>query len=88
MMPIQDLLQRIRWDPSMSRSRFEIAYLDRVAHRLERVPLSAVQFGPDEPFGFEAVTAEGEAHFIPYHRVREVFQDGALIWTRPPPLTP
>ena len=88
MMPVQDLLHRIRWDPAMGGSRFEVAYLDRVAHRLERVPLAAVRFDPDEPFGFEAVATDGEEHFIPYHRVREVYRDGALIWSRPVPVSP
>jgi len=63
--------------------RFEIAYLDRVAHRLERVPLADVRFDPDEPFGFEAVAADGVERFIPYHRVREVYRDGVRIWNRP-----
>jgi len=84
MMPVQDLLHRIRWDRAISGSSFEIADVDRVAHGLARVSLSAVRFEPDEPFGFEAVTADGEEHFIPYHRVREVYRDGALIWRRPP----
>lgn len=88
MIPIQDLLHRIRWDPAMSGSRYEIAYLDRVADRLERVALTAVRFAPDEPFGFEATAADGVERFVPYHRVREVYRDGALIWSRPPHLTP
>jgi uncharacterized protein (UPF0248 family) len=25
----------------------------------------------------------GEDRFIPYHRVREVYRDGVLIWQRP-----
>lgn len=68
----------------MGASRFEVAFLDRVAHRLERVPLTAVRFDPEEPFGFEAVAADGVEHFVPYHRVREVYRDGVLIWSRPP----
>lgn len=84
MIPVQDLLHRIRWDPALASSRFEIAYLDRVARRLERVPLAALRFDPEEPFGFEAVAADGVEHFIPYHRVREVYRDGVLIWSRPP----
>jgi uncharacterized protein (UPF0248 family) len=27
----------------------------------------------------------GEERFIPYHRVREVYCDGRLIWKRPGP---
>jgi uncharacterized protein (UPF0248 family) len=69
----------------MSGSRFEIAYADHVAHCLERVSMARVRFDPDEPFGFEAVAPDGAEHFIPFHRVREVYRDGTLIWSRPPP---
>jgi uncharacterized protein (UPF0248 family) len=85
MLPIQDLLHRIRWDPEYGKGRFEIAYLDKLADRLERVPFEAVRFEPGERFGFEVMGLHGEAHFIPFHRVREVYRDGALIWQRPAP---
>jgi uncharacterized protein (UPF0248 family) len=81
--PIQDLLHRIRWDPAFGSGRFEVAYLDRVAGALERVPVDALRFDADAPFGFEAVGRDGEAHFVPYHRVREVCRDGVPIWQRP-----
>jgi uncharacterized protein (UPF0248 family) len=83
MVPIQDLLHRIRWDPAFGRGRFEIAYVDRVADRLARVPLDAVRLDPAEPFGFEATGLDGEERFIPFHRVREVYRDDELIWSRP-----
>jgi uncharacterized protein (UPF0248 family) len=83
MIPIQDLLHRIRWDPSFGRGRFEIACLDRVAGRLERLSFEALQFDPEEPFGFDVAGPGDERRFIPYHRVREVYRDGALIWSRP-----
>ena len=83
MIPIQDLLHRIRWDPAFGRGRFEIAYLDRVAGGLERLPFEAVLLDPAEPFGFQATSKDEEPRFIPYHRVREVHRDGELIWSRP-----
>ena len=83
MLPIQDLLHRIHWDPAFGQGRFEIAYLDKVVDRLERVPLEAVHFEPGERFGFELIGLHGEGQFIPYHRVREVYRDGVLIWSRP-----
>jgi len=82
MLPIQDLLHRIRWDPEFEKGRFEIAYLDKVADRLERVPFEAVRFEPGERFGFEVIGLHGEEQFIPFHRVREVYRDGILIWRR------
>jgi uncharacterized protein (UPF0248 family) len=80
--PIQDLLHRIRWDPGFGRGTFEVAFVDRVAGVLERVPVDRLQFDPGEPFGFETLGRDGEPRFIPYHRVREVYRDGVLIWQR------
>ena len=83
MIPIQDLLNRIRWDPEFGRSNFEIAYLDKVSGERVRVPFSEARFSPGEHFGFELIGVHGEEHFIPLHRVREVYRDGTLIWQRP-----
>jgi uncharacterized protein (UPF0248 family) len=33
-------------------------------------------------FGFEAVEVGGSVHSVPYHRVRQVWRDGELIWRR------
>jgi uncharacterized protein (UPF0248 family) len=83
MTPIQDLLHRIRWDPAFGKASFEIAYLDKVAGELVRVPFAELHMDPGEPFGFELTGPHGETRFIPYHRVREVYRDGVLIWQRP-----
>ena len=83
MTPIQDLLHRIRWDPDFGKARFELAYLDRIAGGLVRVGFSEVHMDPGERFGFELAALHGERQFIPYHRVREVYRDGVLIWQRP-----
>jgi uncharacterized protein (UPF0248 family) len=85
MIPIQELLHRVRWDPEFRRGRLEIAYLDKLAGGLVRVPFTEVRFVPGERFGFEIVGLHGECVMIPYHRVREVYRDGQLIWKRPEP---
>lgn len=84
MLPIQDLLHRIRWDPEFGSGRFEIAYLDKLEGALVRVPFSTLRFEPGERFGFEVVDVHGELRLIPFHRVREVYRDGKLIWQRRP----
>lgn len=82
MTPIHELLARIRWDPAFGRGRFEIAYLDRRARRLVRLPLERLALEPGARFGFEAVEEDGSVHSVPFHRVRAVWRDGALIWSR------
>jgi uncharacterized protein (UPF0248 family) len=85
MIPIQDLLHRIQWDPEFGRADFEIGYFDRVARTIVRVPFRRVHFEKGEHFAFEAVEEDGSVHSVPLHRVREIWRNGALVWQRAPP---
>ena len=82
MIPIHELLARIRWDPEFGRARFVIAYLDHRKDALVRVPFERIRMPEDRHFAFEALEDDGTRHSVPYHRVREVWRDGALIWAR------
>lgn len=84
MIPIQDLLHRIRWDAELGRAAFEIGYYDRVTRAIVRVPFRRVHFEKGEHFAFEAVEEDGSVHTVPLHRVREVWRNGERIWQRPP----
>lgn len=83
MIPIQDLLNRIRWDENFS-GDFVLGYYDRVADEIVRVPLAEIAFPPDDHFAFVVIDSEGSAHSVPYHRVREVWRNGEVIWRRAP----
>ena len=85
MIPIQKLLSRIRWDPEFGRGKFIIGYYDRIAQQIIKVPLARLVFETDSHNSFEAIEADGSVHSVPYHRVREVYRDGELIWQRPEP---
>jgi len=82
MIPIHELLSRIRWDKDYAKGEFEIGYYDRVEDRVVRVPLSAADFEADDHYSFRLMDAEGEVHLIPLHRVKAVYKDGELIWER------
>ena len=82
MQPVHEVLNRIRWDPEFGQSDFEIGYLDRVADAIIRVPFSALVFPKDEHFSFSIIDGEGELHNVPYHRVKQIFRNGELIWHR------
>jgi len=88
MIPIQELLSRIRWDPEFGRGQFIIGYLDHIEAQIVRVPLARIQFQTESPGSFDAIEADGSVHAVPYHRVREVYRDGELIWRRPEPPLP
>ena len=82
MQPIRELLNQIRWDPNR-RGEFEIAFVDRTKPELQRVSMRDLRFNRDSSFSFGLFDREGRLLSIPLHRIRKVYQDGELIWTRP-----
>lgn len=86
MIPIHELLQRIRWDREFGRGEFEIGYYDRVENAIIRVPVRDILFDKDHHGIFELAGADGTLHGIPLHRIREVYKDGELIWRRDRPV--
>jgi uncharacterized protein (UPF0248 family) len=85
--PIHELLDRIRWDPEFGKGELVLGYYDGVAERIVRVPFRRIRFAPHDHFAFEAVEDDGSVHSVPLHRVREVWRDGQLIWHRAGPRT-
>ena len=83
MIPIHQLLSRIRWDPEFGRGTFDLGYFDRVKDRVMIVPLRQVDLIEEDPRAFSLVDGEGEVHRVPFHRVREVYKNGQRIWRRP-----
>ncbi|MFO7603489.1 MAG: DUF504 domain-containing protein, partial [Gammaproteobacteria bacterium] len=61
---------------------FVIGYFDRVENRIIRVRFQDIAFPSDEGDTFQVADEEGHLHRIPYHRVKEVYKDGELIWLR------
>ena len=82
MMPIHELLNRIRWDREFGRANFVIGYYDRLEDRIIRVPLGEIFFEPGDHFSFDLIDRDGELHSIPLHRIKEVYRDEVLIWQR------
>lgn len=82
MIPIHELLNRIRWDEDFGRGEFVIGYYDRVEDRIIRVPLRELFFEPGDHFAFDLIDTAGELHSIPLHRIKEVRRNGELIWHR------
>ena len=82
MIPIQELLNRIRWDPEFAKGEFQLGYYDRTEDRILLVPLKEVDFPPKSPQTFQPTDLEGQVHRIPFHRVREVYKDSQRSWHR------
>lgn len=82
MIPIQDLLNRIIWDKEFGQGSFEIGYYDRIKDAIIIVSFQQLAFTPGDHFSFHLFGEDGEALSVPFHRVREVYKDGELIWQR------
>jgi len=80
--PIHELLHRIRWDQEFGAAEFVIGYYDRLDDRVIKIPLRELYFDSEDHFDFELIDVEGAHHTIPLHRIREVYRNGKLIWHR------
>ena len=82
MIPIHELLNRIRWDDEFAKGEFVLGYYDRIENRIIKIPLREIYFESRDHFAFQVYDDEDELHNVPLHRVREVYKDGELIWHR------
>lgn len=85
MIPIHELFARIRWDAAYARARFVIGYWDRQSGEVLKVDLADVTWDRENPAFFGLADEDGIVHEVPFHRVRQVWRDGELIWERHPP---
>lgn len=83
MIPIQQLLQRIQWDPQFGAGKFTVGYFDRRAKRVIRVPFQRMVLESGKHFSFDLEDDNGTMRMVPFHRVRQVWRNGVLIWERP-----
>ena len=85
MIPIHELLNRIRWDSEFAKGNFELGYYDPTENRIILVPLKGLTFPTESPSTFQLVDADGQVHRVPFHRVREAYKNAQRIWQRPDP---
>lgn len=69
--------------PGVRRRFFEIGYLDHVGQRIIRVSMRNITFERGDSFSFRLEDETGEVVTIPYHRIRQVYRNGTIIWERP-----
>ncbi|MDH3392820.1 MAG: DUF504 domain-containing protein [Desulfobulbaceae bacterium] len=85
MIPIDQLLSRIRWDEKFAQAEFEIGYYDRLQNDIIRVGLASVLDVGKDRFALHIQDSAGIIHSVPLHRVRQVYRNRELIWQRPEP---
>jgi uncharacterized protein (UPF0248 family) len=82
--PIRELLNRIRWDAEFGRADFGIGYYDRIQDKIVVVTIRQVFFSPGNHFSIEVIDDAGESRAVPLHRIREVYRNSVLVWERHP----
>jgi uncharacterized protein (UPF0248 family) len=82
MQTINELLNRIHWDPEFGKGEFELAFLDRVEQQMVRLPFIRISFVEGEHFFFYYFDDENVEHSVPFHRIKAVYKNGECIWSR------
>ena len=78
MQPIQDLLNKIKWDKRENPNKYTIFYLDRIKKELVQIPYTKMK----RLEGSFMVLDNEEETNIPLHRIKKVTKNNAVIWER------
>jgi len=79
MIPILDLLNKIKWDENEKPEEYLIFYFDRIVSKLIEIKFNDIK---KIDGSFMVLERNGEESNIPLHRIKEVKKSGKLIWKR------
>ena len=75
MIPIKDLINKIKWDKKENPEDYSIHYLDRITQKLKKIAFTDI----NEIQGNFMIIGESN---IPLHRIKQVRKKGQVIWSR------
>lgn len=75
MLPIKQLLDKIRWDKRENPDSYTLYYYDRIKDNLVELRYKDIA---DIKDGFIIINKK----HIPLHRIKQVKKDGKVIWSR------
>lgn len=78
MHPIQDLLNKIKWDKRENPDEYYIFYFDRILNQLIKIPYNKIKRIEDN---FMVLDNEEES-YIPLHRIKKVEKNDVVVWER------
>ena len=78
MQPIQNLLNKIKWDKRENPEEYSIFYYDRILKELIEIPYEEIKRVEGT---FMVLDNEDESN-VPFHRVKKVTRDGYVVWQR------
>jgi len=76
MIPIKDLLNKIKWDKREIPEQYTIFYFDRIAKKL--IPIPYIKIKKLEG-SFMVLDNEEETN-IPLHRIKKVAKNNIVVW--------
>ena len=78
MQPIQNLLNKIKWDKRENPEQYIIFYFDRILNKLIKIPYTKIKRLEGS---FMALVNEEEPN-IPLHRIKKVMKNNVIVWER------
>ncbi|MBI2647469.1 DUF504 domain-containing protein [Candidatus Woesearchaeota archaeon] len=78
MIPIKDLLNKIKWDKRENPKQYSIFYYDRILNRLIKIPYTKIK---KLEGSFMVLNNEEESN-IPLHRIKKVMKNNIVVWER------
>ena len=80
MIPIKDLLNKIKWDKKENPEDYTVGYYDRVKKEIIEFSFTAIK-EIDE--NFMLIEVDGVEKTIPLHAIKIVRKKGEQLWKRP-----
>jgi uncharacterized protein (UPF0248 family) len=81
-MPVQEMLSKIKWDKKFGEGDFEIGYWDRVTKSIIKISYSDIGLSNQNNFTFRIIDHMGKIRSIPLHRIKMIWKNKELIWSR------
>lgn len=78
MIPIQDLLNKIKWDKRENPGEYVIFYFDRVLGKLIKIPYAKIKVLEGSFMVLDNVKESN----IPLHRIKKVMRNDKIVWER------
>ena len=78
MQPIQNLLNKIKWDKRENPEEYSIFYYDRILKELIEIPYEEIK----RVEGTFMVLGDEDESNVPLQRVKKVTRDGYVVWQR------
>ncbi|MBI2658221.1 DUF504 domain-containing protein [Candidatus Woesearchaeota archaeon] len=78
MLPIHQLLNKIKWDKRENPEEYSILYLDRILNKLIQIPYTSIK----KIEGSFMVLENVDETNIPLHRIKKVMKNNVVVWER------